>query len=104
MTVSADFRFACAAGQKHIGEGYTQEIVKAINLSPREHHSRHVSRTQKVLCERRLLMKTSVFKKDTPEIKKELRTGLRHQKENIEGITHESNCAFLTKPAVPRIR
>ncbi|XP_032683875.1 uncharacterized protein LOC116850084 [Odontomachus brunneus] len=33
-SASADFRFACAAGQKNIGEGYTQEIAKKVHLSP----------------------------------------------------------------------
>jgi hypothetical protein len=45
-------------------------------------------------------MKTPAFKK-TPGIKKKARSGLRHHKENIEGITYKSNCAFLTDSAVP---
>jgi hypothetical protein len=33
--------------KRSIDEGYTQKIARAINLSPEEHHSCHVSRTQK---------------------------------------------------------
>jgi hypothetical protein len=69
LTASADLQFACAVGQKSINEGYTQEIDKAINLSPDEHQSHHVSRTEKVLCKRQSLMKTPAFKKRRLELK-----------------------------------
>jgi hypothetical protein len=69
MTASADFQLACAVRQKSIDEGYAQETAKAINLSPAEQHSRHVSRTQEVLCKRQSLTKTLAFKKRRLELK-----------------------------------
>ncbi|XP_011883888.1 PREDICTED: uncharacterized protein LOC105571031, partial [Vollenhovia emeryi] len=97
-SASADFRFACAVGQKNIGECYTQEIAKTVNLSPGRHHSQHVSKVQKTAIKRRALI-TSAFKKRRMALKK-LRTALRYRKENSEGVTYESNCALLSEPTV----
>ncbi|XP_048514968.1 uncharacterized protein LOC125501888 [Athalia rosae] len=64
-TASADFRYACAVGQKNLGEKYTQEILKT---------------------------KRNELKRN--------RAALRYRKENVEGVTYESNCALLSEPAI----
>ncbi|XP_011171636.3 uncharacterized protein LOC105204279 [Solenopsis invicta] len=97
-TASADFRFACTVGQKNIGEGYTQAILKKLGKSPGKHHSRHVAASQKILQRRRQLMKTSAYKKRRMHLKK-LRAALHHRKENVEGITYQSNVDLLNKLA-----
>lgn len=98
-TASADFRYACAVGQKNLGEKYTQEILEKISLSPGKHHSRHVSRAQKALLKRRQLIKSVSYKKRRNELKRN-RAALLHRKENIEGVTYESNCSLLSEPAI----
>lgn len=85
-TASADFRFACAVGQKNIGEGYTQAILSKLSKSPGKHHSRHVQATQKTYQRRRQLIKSPAYKKKRMLLKKR-RAGLRHRKENVEGVT-----------------
>lgn len=97
-SASADFRFACAVGQKNMGEGYTQWILKKLCKSPGKHHSRHVLASQKTLQRRRQLMKTSAYKKRRMHLKK-LRVALRHKKENVEGITYQSNVDLLNELA-----
>lgn len=96
---SADFRFVCAVGQKNIGEGYTQEIAKVLQLSPGKHHSRHVAAVQKTVEQRRKLIATAAYKKRRMELKK-LRASLRHRREENEGITYKTNYSLLTEPAV----
>jgi hypothetical protein len=95
MTASADFRLHVLLDKKKTCEGYTQKIAKAINLSPGEHHFRHVSRTEKVLCKRQLLMKTPAFKTRRLELKKNFELVYVIENKYIEGITYKSNCAFL---------
>ncbi|KAK0171516.1 hypothetical protein PV327_011158 [Microctonus hyperodae] len=99
-TASADYRFACAIGQKNIGEGYTQEISGKKNLSPSKLLQQHISVKQKLLLKRRELIKTHAYKKRRMQLKK-FRTILRRQKENQEGVIYQSNCALLTEPAIP---
>jgi hypothetical protein len=68
MTASDDFRLHVLLDKK-IYEGYTQEMAKVINLFPGEHQIRHISRAQKVLCKKKLLMKTPPFKTRPVELK-----------------------------------
>lgn len=99
-TASADYRFACAVGQKNVGEGYVKKIVQKINLASSKHLTRHISSRQRILLRRRTLIRTHEYKKSRMRSKK-LRAMLRHQKENQEGVTYQSNCSLLTQPAVP---
>ncbi|XP_011685184.1 PREDICTED: uncharacterized protein LOC105448359 [Wasmannia auropunctata] len=100
MTASADFRFACAIGQKNLREKYTQDIAKRINLYPGKYHTQYVLKKQRILLKRRELIKTPEYKKRRMQLKK-LCSVVRHRKENVEGVTYETNCALLTEPAVP---
>lgn len=97
---SADYRFACAVGQKNLGEGYTQKISEEMNLSPSKLLKQHISVKQKLLLKRRELIKSHAYKKRRMQLKK-FRTILRRQKENREGVIYQSNCSLLTEPAIP---
>lgn len=47
-TASADYRFACAIGQKNVGEGYVKTIAQKINLTSSNHLTRHLQ--EKEFC------------------------------------------------------
>jgi len=96
---ASDYRFACTVSQKNLGQGYTQEILKKISLFPGKHHLRFVSRVQKIAWKRREMMRSTKFKKCRMELKK-LRSALRNQRENSEGITDATSCTLLSEPAI----
>lgn len=52
-------------GKKNIGEDYTQDIIRTLNLSPGKYHSRYVTKIQKTILKRRALIKSSAYKKKT---------------------------------------
>ncbi|XP_018314208.1 uncharacterized protein [Mycetomoellerius zeteki] len=99
MLESADFRFACAIGQKNIGEDYTQKVVTSLGLSPGKFHSRHISKINHTVKCRRRLIKNPTFKKNRLVLKKRS-SALRHRIENREGVTYEGNCALFNTHAV----
>jgi len=96
---SSDYRFTCTVSQKNLGQGYIQEILKKISLSPGKHHSRFVSRVQKIAWKRRKVMRSTKFKKRRMELKK-LRSALRNQRENSEGIIYAISCTLLSESAI----
>ncbi|XP_074102212.1 uncharacterized protein LOC141529528 [Cotesia typhae] len=98
-TASADYRFACAIGQKNVREGYVKKIAQKINLTSSNHLTRHISSRERILLQRRALIKTHAYKKRRMQLKK-FRSMLRHRKENQEGVTYQSNCSLFTQPAV----
>ncbi|XP_043282532.1 uncharacterized protein [Venturia canescens] len=100
LSASADYRFACSVGQKNLGETYTQEIVKKMELSPGTHHLQHVARTDKLLLRRRSITSMRDYKKKRIQ-NKQARSALQHLRENHEGVTYDSNCGLLTQFAVP---
>lgn len=55
--------FACAIGQKNIGEDYTQEIAVFLGLPPEKFHSRHISRINHTIRCQRQLIRSQAFKK-----------------------------------------
>ncbi|CAD6229694.1 GSCOCG00012126001-RA-CDS, partial [Cotesia congregata] len=89
-TASADYRFACAIGQKNVGEGYVKKIAQKINLTSSNHLTRHISSRERILSQRRALIKTHAYKKRRMQLKK-FRSMLRHRKENQE----EDTCEYL---------
>ncbi|XP_011859310.1 PREDICTED: uncharacterized protein LOC105556809 [Vollenhovia emeryi] len=101
LTASSDYRFALTVGHKNEGPQFMQNVLKSAGLSPGKHFSKHIAKTQRVLQRRRILTKAPEYKKRRLALKK-LRTALRHRKENVEGITYQSNCTLLDKPEEDR--
>ncbi|XP_043485174.1 uncharacterized protein LOC122513013 [Leptopilina heterotoma] len=80
-SASADYRFACVLGQKNLGESYTEKILENLILKPGNRLKQYNARSQKLLTDRRLKIK-------------------KPEKENIEGVTYETNCALLSEPGI----
>ncbi|XP_046614237.1 uncharacterized protein LOC124302290 [Neodiprion virginianus] len=95
QTASGDFRFACAIGEKNLGERYLQEAATQILLSPGFHTTKYVDRKEKEAKRRYLRTKRPEFKKRRLFLK-EQRTNLRKKKEDMEGIQYESNMGLLS--------
>ncbi|XP_046617589.1 uncharacterized protein LOC124303864 [Neodiprion virginianus] len=94
-TASGDFRFACAIGEKNLGERYLQEAATKRLLSPEFHTTKYVDRKEKEAKRRYLRTKRPEFKKRRL-FSKEQRTNLRKKKEDMEGIQYESNMGLLS--------
>ena len=93
-TDSADYRYACAVGQKNEGEDYIKQVVEKISLSPGTHLKKHVNRVTHTSRVKAKVAKTIVFKARQRLLQK-ARTQLRNRKEQSEGVTYESNMNLL---------
>ncbi|XP_015512661.2 uncharacterized protein LOC107219088 [Neodiprion lecontei] len=95
QTTSGDFRFACAIGEKNLGERYLQEAATKRLLSPGFHTTKYVGRKEKEAKRRYLRTKRPEFKKRRLFLKEQC-TNLRKKKEDMEGIQYESNMGLLS--------
>lgn len=68
---SADFRFACAVGQKNESESYVKNVLAKLNLSSRKYLSEHVQRYKKSSEKRILKSNTSTFKLRRRQLQKQ---------------------------------
>ena len=98
-TASSDIGFTCVVSEKNIGPSYKLECNKSKSFSPGRHHSRFVSRIDKIKTKRKLFQATKEYKSRRMQLKK-YRAALRHQRERTEGVTYESNCTLLTEKGV----
>lgn len=99
LSASGDYRFGCAISKKNIGEGYIQEALEKISLSPGFHTSKYVDKRNKTAQRRYLSGKRPQFKRRRLFLK-ENRAHHRNVKESMNGIQYETNMGLLSTRAV----